>query len=63
MDDEDEGEYAEVNGVAGKGGVVLHRGPRGGAGVEGAEPGFIIEGCICVSGGGIVHVDLGKELG
>ena len=43
LDDEDEGEDGEIESVAGEGGVVLDLGPREGAGLEGAEPGFVVE--------------------
>ena len=55
LDDEYEGEYEEVEGVADEGGVVAHMGPGEGAGAESAEGGVVVKGCVCVGGGGVVH--------
>lgn len=43
LDDENEGEHGEIESIAGEGGVVLDLGPREGAGLDGAEPGFVVE--------------------
>lgn len=58
LEDEDEGEKDEVEGVADEGRVVLHLAPGKGAGLEGTEGGVVEEGCVHVGGGGgVVHGD------
>ena len=56
LDEEQEGEYAEVEGVSDEGGVIVHLSPGEGASTEGTESGIVVEGCVCVEGGRVAHV-------
>ena len=65
LDEEQEGEYAEVESVSDEGGVIVHLSPGEGAGAEGTESGIVVEGCVCVEGGRVAHVDwkVEREIG